>query len=226
MNGSTEIITILATLTLAIDRFVCIKYPFHYQNLPNYLRYIVMFLCWLLGTIYCIIGIVFSSIDSFKNAQILYSVFGSIVLIVLFVSNTLIFKETQRHIKAIAASITYNIERDDATVPCINSIESTVIETYTSNSTANIRKQFIRKKEIRAAYICIYMTTSCIVFWAPFYIFSFVNNYTNENLVPTIYLVIMNSIVDPIIYILFHGEVRSFIIKRLNRIFQRFYIKN
>ena len=91
----------------------------------------------------------------------------------LFVSNALIFKETQRHIKAISASIAYNIERNDTTIRSNNSIESTVAHTCTSNSTANLRKQFIRKKEIRGAYICIYMTTSCIVFWAPFYIGSF-----------------------------------------------------
>ena len=223
INGSATMIIWFALIVLAIDKLVCIKYPFHYQNLPKWLSYLMMSLCWVIGTIYLIIGKTFSSVNSIKTLEITYAVIGAVVAIVLLVSNTLIYKETQRHIKEISVSITSNIEVINTTVLSNNNIQRTGALTIDSNNTTELRKRFIQKKEIRAAYICISMATSYIILWIPFLVVTFVHEFrTKTNLEITFYIGTINSIADPVIYISFNRIVRSNINKRLTRMFKNF----
>ena len=157
--GSSVLLIISFSLTaLAIDRLGCIKYPFHYQNLPKWLSYVVIFLCWMLGTIHFLLRKIFPQVNSLKSTQISYVVIVSVLTIILCVSNTLIFKETQRHIKAISSSMISYIEINNTSVATNKNIITIAPLTYDSTSTAKLRKRFIQKKEIRAAYICIFMS--------------------------------------------------------------------
>ena len=93
--------------------------------------------------------------------------------------------------------------------------------TYASSTTRELRKRFIQKKEIPVAYICIFMSTSYFIFWIPFYVVScFGDLRTKSNIKITIYVGMINSIADPVIYIFFHIEVRSSIIKGLTQMFR------
>ena len=229
VNSGSEIIALFAMIVLTIDRFVCIMYPFIYNNIPKWLSYFIMLLCWLLGAIYLIIGVTLSVYNK-MNVQIVFLVIASILLILLLVSNSLIFRETRRHIKVISASITPDVEFSNTIVHSNDHISASsndkAVVIYTENNELNkqsskdLKKRFIQKKEIRAAYICILMVISYVIFWAPFFVISFVDNlYTGLNLERTIYLTIMNSIADPVIYITFNREVRSIITKRITIMF-------
>ena len=218
-TGSASITTSFALITFTVDKFVCIKYPFHHQNLPNWLSYLVMLFCWIIGAIHLVIGEIFSSVSDMKNMRLTFLGTGCAVLVVLLVCNALIFKELRRHIKAISASITSNIVTINISVVPNNNIANTA--DYDLSSTTDLRKGFIKKKEIRAAYVCIYMATSYTIFWIPFFVVSFVSDLnTPTNLGYTIYVGAINSIADPVIYICFNKRVRTTITKRLTHVSQ------
>ena len=211
-------------ITLTTDRFLCIRYPFQYERLPQWLCYLMMFSCWLLGTIHFIISSTSSAFDGFKRVKIIFLIISSIVVMALFVSNTLIFKETQRQIKAISVSITHKFEPTNTCSISSNNTKDNMSRVVDSNrkTNAELRKQFIKVKEIRAAYICILMATSFVIFWVPFLVVSFVYGYTSQYFVPTIYLAIMNAIADPVIYTMFNRNVRSNLIRRLTNFSRMF----
>ena len=219
--GSFSMIISFALTVLAIDKLWCIKYPFYYHNLPKWVRYVMMFLCWMLGTLHLVLGIMFPAVNSLRNTQITFFVIGSVESILIFVSNALIFKETRRHIKAISSSMTSNINTPNTSV--VTNISTIHIGhlAYDSSNTAELRKQFIQNKEIRAAYVCILMATAYVIFWIPFNVVYFFSELRSEtNLSYTIYVAMTNSIADPVIYISFNRKVRTSIIKRLKQMFQ------
>ena len=219
--GSFSMIISFALTALAIDKLGCIKYPFHYHNLPKWVSYLMMSLCWMLGILHLVLGIMFSDVKGRRNKQITFLVIDSVESMILFVSNILIFKETRRHIKAISSSMTSNIDTAHRSVVTNKNIVHMANQTNDLSNTAELRKQFIQKKEIRAAYICILMATSYVIFWIPFYVvYSLGELNTGTNLANTIYVAMTNSIVDPVIYISFNRKIRSNIIKRLTQMFQ------
>ena len=224
IQASSKMVTEFAMITLTIDRFLCIMYPFQYEKLPQWICYLMMFSCWLLGTIHFIIVSSFS-FDSFKRVKITFLVIASIVVMALFISNTLIFKETLRQIKAISVSITHKFEPTNASSISSNNTKDSMSQVVDSNrkTNAELRKQFIKVKEIRAAYICILMATSFVIFWFPFLVVSFVDGEMSQYLEPTIYLAIMNAIADPVIYTFLNREVRSNLVSRLTNISRMFY---
>ena len=87
--AATEIIA-TSMIALTIDRCLFIKYPFQYQNLPKWLSYLLMFFCWLVGIIIFICGTV-SSVYIMTIVRVIFVVIGTIAVIVLLVSNTMIF---------------------------------------------------------------------------------------------------------------------------------------
>ena len=178
--------------------------------------------CWMLGTLYLVLGIIFPTVYNIRNTKIIYFFIGAVESMILFVSNILIFKETRRHIKAISSSMTSNIDTTNTSVVTKrNTIRIIGNLAYDSSNTAELRKQFIQKKEIRAAYVCILMATSYYIFWIPFNVVYFTGELRTEtNLSYTIYVAMTNSIADPVIYISFNRKVRSGIIKRLTQMFQ------
>ena len=216
IHASAEMVTEFAMITLTTDRFLCIRYSFQYEQLPQWLCYLMMFSCWFLGTIHFIISSSSSAFDGFEMVKITFLVISSIAVMALFINNTLIFKETLRQIKEISVSITHKFEPTNASSISVNDTKDNISQVVDSNRKANaeFRKQFIKVKEIRAAYICVLMATSFIIFWVPLLVVSFVEGYMSQYLVPTIYLVIMNAIVDPVIYTIFNRNVRSNLIRR------------
>ena len=206
VNGSASLIISFSLIALTVDKFLFIKCPFLHTNLPKWLGYLMMSLCWMIGTIHFIIGEIFLSVSDIKNKRLKFLVIGCVVLLVLLVGNALIFKETRRHIKAISVSITSSIQSTNIPVVPNNNIENIVA--YELNNTTDVRKRFIQKKEIRAAYICIYMATSYVIFWIPFIVDIFVSDLNTENnLTYTIYIGMINSIADPAIYISFNRRI-------------------
>ena len=162
--GSFSMIISFALTVLAIDKLGCIKYPFYYHNLPKWASHLMMSLCWMLGILHLVLGIMFSAVNKLRNAHILFFVIDSVESMILFVSNILIFKETRRHIKAVSSSMTSNIDITNTSVVTNKNTVPMANLAYDSSNTAELRKQFIQKKEIRAAYICILMATSYVIF--------------------------------------------------------------
>ena len=225
LDTASEIIAMLAMIVFTIDRFLCIIYPFQYDNLPKRLSYFMMYLCWLLGAIYVTIGVI-SSVYNRRNIWIIVSVVGSIAVILLLVSNILIFRETRRHIKVISASAVLGTELTNTVASAINNGQVEVTNTqqneFNKTSSKELKKRFTQKKEIRAAYICILMVISYILFWLPLLVTGLVGNlYRIKAMERIIHLTIMNSIADPVIYISFNREVKSIITKRIKIIFQK-----
>ena len=219
--GSFSMIISFSLTVLAIDKLGCIKYPFYYHNLPKWVSCLMMCLCWMLCILHLVLGIMFSDVKGRRNKQITFLVIDSVESMILFVSNILIFKETRRHIKAISSSMTANIDTADRSVVTNKNTVHMANLSYDSSNTAELRKQFIQKKEIRAAYICILMATSYVIFWIPFYVvYTFGELHTGTNLTNTIYAAMTNSIVDPVIYISLNKKIRSSVIKRLTEMFQ------
>ena len=218
--GSFSMIISFALTVLAIDKLGCIKYPFYYRNLPKWVSFLIMSLCWMLGTIHLVLGIMFSAINSLRNIKITFFVIGFVESMILFVSNILIFKETRRHIKAISSSMTSNIDTANTSVVTNKNTVRIGDMAHDSSNTAKLRKQFIQKKEIRAAYICILMATSYVIFWIPFYVVYFIDELRTEiNLAYTVYVAMTNSIADPVIYISLNKKIRSTVIKRITQMF-------
>ena len=234
IHAAAEIIATSSMIALTIDRCLCIKYPFQYQNFPKWISYLLMFFCWLIGIIIFICGAVSSVyIMMIYNVRVMYAITGTIAVVVLLVSNTLIFIETRRHIKAISAvSVAHRIESTKTTAPaidfiaCVNpdNVEDAVNSIQTNDlytkSSRELKKRFIQKKEIRAAHICILMATSYIFLWVPYFVASYVGTNTMSYLAFSIYIGMINSVADPLIYVRFNKKVKTVVVNQVAIVFE------
>ena len=165
--------------------------------------------------------------------NVIFVVTGTIAVVVLLVSNTMIFIETRRHIKEISAvSVAHRIESTKTTAPSIdfiacvkhNDAEDVVNGIQTNNlytkSYRVIKKRFIQKKEVRAAHICILMATSYIFLWVPYFVASYVCANTMQNLVFFIYTYMLNSVADPLIYVRFNKKVKTVVVNQIAIVFE------
>ena len=85
ITGSASIITLFSLIAFTVDKFVCIKCPFLHQNLPKWLNYLMMSLCWMIGTIHLITGEIFSSVSDMKNMRLTFLGMGCVASVVLLV---------------------------------------------------------------------------------------------------------------------------------------------
>ena len=208
-----------ATVSLTIDRFICIKYPFRYSNLPKKFNNLIISVSWIVGIIYVIVNINFTNYTTLITPIIVLNI---LAVITLPACNTMIFKESRKHIKNIYASMVY---RGDTNASKDYSMEaSNGKETRTSinedksigrnrkASPEDLRKIIILKKEIRAAYICILLMTSYFICWLPITVHMFLTSEIDSFVRRfALYVAMLNSVADPLIYISLSSELKSVI---------------
>ena len=182
INGAATT-TLCATVALTIDRFICIKYPYRYLNLPKWFTNVIMSLCWIIAIIYVIANINFIN---YNLATIPIHVFNVIAIITLPACNSVIFKESRKHIKNISASMVFGTNTDISNGHAIETSSSKKISTtkdedesleeLKKTSPEVLKKLITLKEEIRAAYFCILLMTSYFVCWLPITVHTFITS--------------------------------------------------
>ena len=92
------------------------------------------------------------------------------------------------------------------------------------STTQDLRRQFIMKKEIRAAYICIFMVATYVILWLPLIIMSFCVDTGSSQRVSfyVFHLTMINSIADPLTYMSLSRDVKS----RISEIYLRYKMRS
>ena len=222
-RNAAATISLCATISLAIDRFICITYPFRYSNLSKWFTNIIISVCWIVGIMYVIVNMIVTNYNALVRP---FRVLNVIAIITLPVCNALIFKESRKHIKHISASMVFRADTNaskDYSMEASNSKEkNTSIDEDKSigrnekASSEDLKKVIILKKEMRAAFICILLMTSYIVCWLPITVRLFITTKKDSYVTTfTEYLAMLNSIADPVIYVSLNSELRSVIIAKI-----------
>ena len=95
----TAVVTAIYTMVmLTMDRYLCIRYPFFYEKLPNWVTYGSILLSWFLGLSYLLT-------EELGNTQTIFRITHIVAMVTLPTFNALVFKETRKHIKAISYSL-------------------------------------------------------------------------------------------------------------------------
>ena len=196
------LLTIINLISLTLDRLLAVKYPFFYQtSIKTKHVYIIISIAWILSLVYAIILVTVSNImagNAIKGAAHLsFFIIVLIGFITLAVSNSFIYFEAKKQLKAISAVTIDTLDREQA------------------------KQSKLSFKELKLVRITVGIVTSFIVHWIPL-LMSSLYNYNNNTIISfslefefiAWYMACCNYIWSPMIYVALSRDVKMEI-KRL-----------
>jgi len=196
---STLIILLAATILVTFDRFLAIVKPYRYKEMltkRNVVR--LLTIIWLFGGIVLAIGLVLSTLDEPKTLEIAQNTLDVVLLTIAFagilfltIANSIIFREVRKQIKFVSSISVFGDDKEAA-----------------KKSDNNLRR-----KEIRAVYLCFSIVCVFVACWMPFSLgMAFSRSSAMENVGKHFMdvgkaLVFVGVILNPCIYVPFKSEL-------------------
>lgn len=188
---------------LTVDRYLAIKHTFLYHTLTW--RYATLALGISVVPWIGFVVFVYISSQNYNGCQTV-TVLGVITLavgILLIFSNYNVYREARRQLASIAST----------------TIRST-------DQQRKVAQDRMKKRKLKAIGICMLITMSFIVFWLPYFVFTFLDlaGALDAEAIVKFWLHMgswfcggLNSVIDPIIYEYFNKDIRRYLRKGVCR---------
>ena len=196
---STLIILLAATILVTFDRFIAIVKPYRYKEMFSRRNVVkILTIIWLFGGIVLVIGLVLSTLDEPRTLEVAQNTLDVVLLAIAFagilfltIANSIIFREVRKQIKFVSSISVFGDDKEAAK--------------KLDNS--------LRKKEVRAVYLCFTIVCVFVVCWLPFSLgLAFSRSSAMKNVGKHFMdvgkvLVFVGIILNPCIYVPFKSEL-------------------
>ena len=206
---STLVILLSATILVTLDRFLAIVKPYLYKEISTKGNVVkLLTIKWLIGAIVVLLGLVFATLDEPRTLQIAQRTLDFVVMAIAFagilfliIANSIILREVRKQIKLVSSISVFGDDKE--------------AEKKSGRS--------LRKKELRAAYLCFTIVCVFIACWLPLSLgFAFYRNSEMKTAGRHLMdigkvLVFLGIILNPCIYVPFKSELRQSFFKCFGR---------
>ena len=202
---STLITLLVAVILVTIDRFVAVVTPFRYQELFTRRKItILLATIWAIGGVILLAGLVCATLDDSKTLEVAKSVLDIVLITIssagvvfLIIANTVILRAIRKQLK----------------------LESTVSVFGNDTVAAKKSETNLRKKEIRAVYLCFSIVALFTICWLPITVALVLDRSVNSSNSGRTFmelgktLVFIGIALNPCLYVPFKAELRHFFCK-------------
>ena len=150
---SSLLVLLMATILVTLDRFVAIVKPYRYREISTRRNVtIILTVIWTLAAIVLILGSVFATMDDRDNLRIAQDALDFVLVVISFagilflvIANAIILREVQKQVKHVSS-----------------------VSVFGNDAEAAKRSEVaLRKRELRAVYLCLTIVCVFIVSWLP-----------------------------------------------------------
>ena len=201
--------SLIAIILVTMDRFIAITRPFKYREIFTKRNvYIQLVISWIIVIIAPILGVICATItnqESYKIAQSSLalvvagiSIFG---MVFLATANLIILSQIRKQIKLVSSISVFGDDKE----------------------AAKKSEESLRKKEMRAVYLCFSIVGMFIISWLPFAIGLIINKYPAlENASIVLMdtgkaLVLLGIALNPCLYVPFKSDLRAMLLNVFSR---------
>lgn len=190
---SSMIHSAINTIFISGDRLVAIMWPYFYLNkVQDNHVFLIIGLDWTINILYLIMGFTLWMVDYADRVVVLFYSIASVIpstIIILMIVNTIIFITAWKQLKSIAVVIT--------------------------PITVKSAQAWQESHQIKAAKICYGVVITLIIFYSPTMlqiILKLIHGVETSNRLIDIFVdygLVLNTIVDPIIYVFINKKLRQ-----------------
>lgn len=201
--------SLIAIILVTMDRFIAIMRPFKYREIFTKRNvYIQLIISWIVVIIAPTVGVIFATTtnqESYKGAQSSLalivagiSIFG---MVFLAIANLIILGQIRKQIKLVSSISVFGDDKE----------------------AAKKSEDALRKKEMRAVYLCFSIVGMFIISWLPFAIGLIINKYPPMEKASIVLmdtgkaLVLLGIALNPCLYVPFKSDLRAMLLNVCSR---------
>lgn len=198
---STLLILLTATILVTMDRFLAVAKPYLYKEISTKRNVVIlMAIIWSIAAVVLILGLIFATLDNAESLRIATDAIDWVLIVITFtgilflvIANSIILREVRKQVKLVSSISVFGNDKEAAK--------------KSENS--------LRRKELRAAYLCIMIVCVFTVCWLPISLGLLLNRIEKGNSVAKKLmeigkaLVFVGVILNPCLYVPFKSELKS-----------------
>ena len=201
---STLLILLTATILVTLDRFLAIVKPYRYKEMATKRNVVILLVTlWSLSAVVLVLGVVFATMDDPGILRVAQDALDFVLIAVSFagilflvIANSIILREVRKQIKLVSSVSVFGNDEEAAK--------------KSENS--------LRKKELRAAYLCFSIVCVFVICWLPVALGLALNRCGvksgGRHLMDIgMTLVFLGVILNPCLYVPFKSELRRSLCK-------------
>ena len=201
--------SLIAIILVTMDRFIAITQPFKYREMFTKRNvYIQLITSWIIVIIAPILGVIFATTTNQESYRIAQSSLALVVagvsifgMVFLAIANLIILGQIRKQIKLVSSISVFGDDKE----------------------AAKKSEDSLRKKEMRAVYLCFSIVGMFIISWLPFAIGLIINKYpslVNASIVlmdAGKALVLLGIALNPCLYVPFKSDLRAMLLNVFSR---------